>query len=132
MRKPRIENKYNLTPPGINNLVVLDRSKVCAPLFWRNNVIGAWCITRTTGSKSDFEFGCESDFWLGIYDEKDEIKSNFSSFGGMCNYNPSKFYDEKEIENKNDLEIQEKALEVVNRLIDEGILGFAEKDKKEE
>lgn len=41
MRKPKVENKYNLKPSDINKLIVKDRSKIKEPLFWRNNVINA-------------------------------------------------------------------------------------------
>lgn len=40
----------------------------------------------------------------------------------MCGYNFKKFYDEKEIENEIDLQTQEKLLDTINHLIDEGIL----------
>lgn len=43
MRKPRVENKYNLKPADIKNLIVKDQSKIKEPLFWRNSVINA-CI----------------------------------------------------------------------------------------
>jgi len=44
MRKPTVKNKYNLTMAKIRKLKIVDRSKVGKPLFWRNDVIGAWCI----------------------------------------------------------------------------------------
>ena len=40
----------------------------------------------------------------------------------MCNYNFNKFFDYYEIENEVDLELQEKLLERINWLIDEGII----------
>ena len=39
MRKPQVDNKYNLTMAKIRRLKIADRSKVCEPLFWRNDVI---------------------------------------------------------------------------------------------
>lgn len=33
MRKPKVENKYNLKPSDINKLIVKDRSKIKEPLF---------------------------------------------------------------------------------------------------
>lgn len=53
MRKPKVENKYNLKPGDIPNLVILDRSKIRSPLFWRNDVINAWCISGSVGSDAD-------------------------------------------------------------------------------
>lgn len=44
MRNPQVDNKYNLTMAKIRRLKIADRSNVCEPLFWRNDVIGAWCI----------------------------------------------------------------------------------------
>ena len=39
MRKPKVENKYNLTMKKIKKLKVGDESQIKEPLFWRNNVI---------------------------------------------------------------------------------------------
>ena len=39
MRKPKVKNKYNLTYKDLSRLKVLNRDKICEPLFWRNNVI---------------------------------------------------------------------------------------------
>ena len=131
MRKPKIPNKYNLTPAMIPKLKY-DRSKIGEPVFWRNNVIDAWCITRDTAKNSkDYEFGTYDSFWLGIYDDNakshaGKLKFWFDSYGGMCDYNITKFYDESQIDDMDDLEIQEKALEVLNQLIDDGVLWIEE------
>lgn len=127
MRKPKVKNKYNLTFQQIKKLKIGDRSKIHAPLFWRNNAINAWCISGTTiKNHKDDEFGTYDEYWIGIYDEdterKTKLKVNCSSYGGMCTYNFKNFFDYKEIENEMDLEIQEKLLNKVNELIDEGIL----------
>lgn len=53
MRKPKIENKYNLSFSDVKKLKVGDRSKVCEPLFWRNDVVNAWCISETTVKNSN-------------------------------------------------------------------------------
>lgn len=42
MRQPTVENKYNLTMAKIRKLKIADRSQIGKPLFWRNDVIGAW------------------------------------------------------------------------------------------
>jgi len=44
MRQPTVENKYDLTMAKIRKLKITDRSQIGKPLFWRNDVIGAWCI----------------------------------------------------------------------------------------
>ena len=94
MRKPTVKNKYNLTMAKIRKLKIVDRSKVGKPLFWRNDVIGAWCIVGSAGNKMDVVFGTDNEFWIR----------------------------EKDIQCDNDLRIQEKFLGKINELIDLGIL----------
>ena len=131
MRKPKVPNKYNLTPAKVRKLKY-DRSKIGKPMFWRNNVIDAWCITRDTAKNDkDWEYGAYDGFWLGIYDDDakryaGKVRITFESYGGMCGYNITGFYKPSEIENEMDLEIQEKALEVLNQLIDDGVLWIEE------
>lgn len=127
MRNPRIKNKYNLTMKDVRNLKINDRTQLKEPLFWRNHVVKAWCISKTTiKNQYDDIYGTYNDFWLGIFDEdcdrKVKLRVNVSTHGGMCRYNFKKFFDYKEIEHEIDLEIQEKLLETVNQLIDMGIL----------
>ena len=129
MPTPRVPNKYNLTLPMIRKLVVLDRSKLQKPLFWRNNVIDAWCISKSFGSDADREFSTDSSFWIGIYDEDakayaGKVRVSFDSYGGMCSYNFKNFYSSRSIQNAKDLHMQEDFLEVINKLIDDGILGL--------
>ena len=78
MRKPTVKNKYNLTMAKIRKLKIVDRSKVGKPLFWRNDVIGAWCIVGSAGNKMDVVFGTDNEFWIGIYD--DNAKTYAGSF----------------------------------------------------
>ena len=127
MRKPRIKNKYKLTMKDVRRLKIGDRSKIKEPLFWRNNVIHAWCISETTiRNKKDDIYGTYNEYWLGIFDEdcsrKIKFRVSLDSHGGMCNYRFDKFFDYKDIENEMDLEIQEKLLKKINELIDMGIL----------
>lgn len=131
MRKPKVKNKYNLTPQNIKKLK-FNRAQIGEPLFWRNNVINAWCITKTTIRNSkDAEFGTYNEFWLGIYDDDakayaGKLRVSFSAYGGMCKYEFKKFFDPSEIENELDLQIQEQAISVLNELIDKQILYFEE------
>ena len=118
-RKPRVPNKYELIGSDLTHLELGDRSKVHEPLFWRNNVINAWCISKTTDPMDGDEF------WLGIYDEpyrRKLVHAHFDAYGGMCSYNITQFYEPSEIENMHDLRIQEDALEILNKLLDEGII----------
>lgn len=129
-RSPKVENKYSVKYLDLKFLKVVDRSKLQEPLFWRNNVISAWCISGSTypytdnGSK---DYGDESSYWLGIYDEdakhyKGKVMVHFSAFGGMCNYVFNEFYSPSSIKSEDDLSIQEMFLEKLNYLLDNGIL----------
>ena len=130
MDKPRVENKYNLTMKDCKKLIIKDRSKICEPIFWRNNVIGAWCISGNTArNHMDEEYGTFNEFWIGVYDEDAKAYANkvriyFTAYGGMYSYNFNNFYDYEEIENYHDFKVQELFLEKINLLLDEGILGL--------
>ena len=49
----------------------------------------------------------------------------------MCGYEFNKFFDVKDIDNEQDLEIQEKFLAKINELIDCGHDGICQHDKEE-
>lgn len=125
MRKPRVENKYNLKPHDICIAKVLNRERLREKPFWRNNVIDAYCLSG--GSGEGFFGGFENEYWIGFYDEDakayaGKIKMHCTSYEGMCGYNFKTFFNPKEMENKYDLEIQEMLLETINWLIDEKII----------
>ena len=129
MRKPKVNNKYNLTIAKLRKYKVINRTLVCAPLFWRNDVIGAWCICGFAGTESDRMFGTGNEFWIGIYDEDaksyaGKFRFYFTTYGGMCGYEFNQFFQEKDIQCENDLLIQEKFLEKINMLIDSGIISL--------
>lgn len=109
----------------VRQLQIVDESKVCEPLFCRNNVVNAWCISKDIRTDADKKYGTDNSFWIGIYDELyygKRFHVKCYSFGGMCGYGFKKFFNEKEIENENDLKLQEELLDTINHLIDEGIL----------
>lgn len=121
-RNKAIKNKYKLTPKALREYVVGDRTEVCEPLFWRNNVVKAWCISEEIGGDI---FG--DDFWIGIFDEdapnyKGKFRFSFSSYGGMSGYEFDKFFEPSQIEFEQDLRIQEAFIEKINLLIDKGIV----------
>ena len=129
MRKSKVDNKYNLTMAKIRKLKIADRSQIGKPLFLRNDVIGSWCIVGAAGSYMDVRFGTDNEFWIGIYDLNakayaGKFRVSLSSYGGMCGYEFNKFFDVKDIDNEQDLEIQEKFLAKINELIDCGVLVF--------
>ena len=129
MRKPKVKNKYNLTPAKIKKMK-FNRELINNELFWRNDVISAWCLSGNTAKCSkDYEFCTYNEFWLGIYDDDakayaGKIRLSFSCYGGMGHYNFKKFYDFSEIENEDDLAVQELCLKAINELIDKKILYF--------
>lgn len=128
MRKPRVENKYNLKPKDIQKATVLDYERLHQEPFWRNDVVQAWCLSETTAKNSkDIEFCCYNEYWIGFYDEDakayaGKIRLDCTSYGGMCGYNFKSFFNPKEIDCEIDLEIQEKLLNRINWLIDEKII----------
>lgn len=128
MRKPTVKNKYKLTMKDCRKLVVKDRSKICEPLFWRNNVISAWCLSGSTAKNNfDREYGTHNSFWIGVYDEDakayaGKVRIDVTGHGDIFSYKFEKFYDYRLIENEHDLRVQEMLLEKLNMLIDEGIL----------
>lgn len=124
MRSPRIENKYNLNPSDITKLRILNKEAIMKKPFWRNNVIDAWCISDGVGRCC---YGHMNEYWLGIYDDNAKeyagrIRYSFDCYDGMCSYKFTEFFDFKQIETEADLEIQEKFLERINLLLDEGVL----------
>ncbi|WP_097005345.1 hypothetical protein [Lacrimispora amygdalina] len=132
MRKPMVENKYNLRPKDIKRAKVLKSERLHEDPFWRNDVVGAWCLSENTSKTvSDYMYCTYNDYWLGFYDDDaksyaGKIKLSCSAHGGMSNYNFKEFFNPKEIENEMDLEIQEKLLARFNWLIDNGIVDMTD------
>lgn len=86
MREAKVLNKYNLTLKTARKLEVGDESKICEPLFWRNNVINAWCISRSIGTDVDRKFCNDNEIWIGIYDEPyyhRRVHIHVNCWGGM-------------------------------------------------
>lgn len=134
-RAPKVKNVYNLTISKIKKLKVGNRSGICEPIFWRNDVIQAWCISAVFGGKEALAACDEDSYWLGIYDEdakayKSKFRFYFTSYGGMCGYEFEKFFKPEDIENEMDLELQEGFLAKINELIDLGILVIPDKEEK--
>ena len=130
MRKPRVENKYNLTISKIRKLQINNRALIQDSLFWRNEVIKAWCISDST-IRNTLDELCSTynSYWIGIYDKPYEgklLRFRLSKYGDMCNYEFEKFFQEEDIECEIDLQIQELFLEKINELIDKKILKLGE------
>ena len=79
------------------------------------------------GSGKGFYGDWIDSYWIGFYDKDaksyaNKIRLSCTSHEEMCGYNFKNFFDYFEIENVVDLELQEKLLERINWLIDEGII----------
>ena len=132
LRQPKVENKYNLKPKDIQKAIILDYKRLKQPPFWRNDVVKAWCLSDGAGKGY---YGCMDSYWIGFYDKNakshaGKIKLSCTSYEDMCSYDFKKFFDPEEIENEVDLELQEKLLERLNWLIDEGIVEIPGAKKK--
>ena len=118
MRKPKIENKYNIRPEDLNRAEVIDRDRITRAPFWRNDLIKAWCL---------------SEYWICFYDvdaptaKAGKVTSECSSYGGECTYKFKDFYKMKDIDNDTDLRLQELFLEQINWLIDSRIIKITKK-----
>lgn len=67
MRNPKVENKHNLKPKDICRAVILNEERLHHSPFWRNNVVGAWCLS---GGAGEGYFGGSIDsYWIGFYDK---------------------------------------------------------------
>jgi hypothetical protein len=136
-REPVEQNKHNLNAKTIRNLKIVNREKLKDFGFWYNKVICGWCISDEVGDGT-----CCSDnsFWICVYDNEIKVSSNnkkeikeklqkentvdfsFGIYGSHLGQRIEKFYNPKDIENDNDLVIQEKFIQIINRLIDNDIL----------
>lgn len=120
MRKPRVENKYNLKPKDIERAEVLDRDRLKEEPFWRNDVVKAWCLSEWIGDKEDRKFCTGNEFRILFYDSgKIEL---FCTCMELLSYNFKTFFNPNEIDHENDLILQEKLLDRLNWLIDERIV----------
>lgn len=134
MRKPKVKNKYNIKPKDIQKAIIFDYEKLTQPPFWRNNVVGAWCLSD--GSGKGYYGNHMDSYWIGFYDEDaksyaGKIRLSCTAYEGMCSYNFKEFFDYREIENEVDLELQEKLLDRINWLIDKGIVKIPMVKKEE-
>ena len=120
-------NKYNLIPKNIKRLRIIDWDKLKSKC-WYNKAMektGEW-YCHLEGAGHGYYGDSMSDFWIGFNKKNDKIDYHFSCYEGMCHYIIEKFYDVNEIENKYDMEIQAKAINWLNQMIDDGILGIEE------
>lgn len=118
------ENIYNLQPSNIKKLKILNWERL-KQRTWKNNAMknGTWyCHLEGVGKGLYGE--PINEFWIGFNEDNDKIDFHYTVWEGMGNYKFKKFYDQKEIENKYDAEIQSRSLAWLNKMICEGILGM--------
>lgn len=115
-------NKYNIKPKDIKKLKVLDWNKL-KENTWFNQAMNKPCWCHLEGAGKDCFGESEDDFWIGFF-EDGKIDFHFSAYGGMCGYKFNEFYKAEEIENEFDMEIQVKAINYLNKLLDEKIISF--------
>lgn len=120
MRKPNVENKYNLKPKDIERAVVLDRERLKEKPFWRNDGMQAWCLSGWVGDEEDRKYGTGNWYQITFCDSG-EIKLLCTCME-MLSYNFKTFFNPNEIDHENDLILQEKLLDRLNWLIDERIV----------
>ena len=127
MRRQKVKNKYNLKPNDLTKAIILNRERLKQKPFWYNSVINAYCLSGGVGR--GFHGGPELEYWIGFYDKDakayaGKIRYTCSCWEGMGNYKFNSFFNPKDIEKEIDLELQEKFLERINWLIDEGIIAI--------
>ena len=119
-------NKYNLTIAKIKKLVIVDWDKL-KTLTWNNVAMkrtGSWWCHLEGCQLGNGQFDDEDEFWIGFREEDNKIDCHFSSYGGMCHYVFTEFYNLAEIQNKFDLHVQVNAIKWLNKLIDENVLAL--------
>ena len=124
-------DKYNIQPKDLERVEILVTPSPEMG-FWRNNVINAWCMGQSFGTKDDFKYVSESDWWIGIYDKPYRTKLfhyNMNCMGGMCSLKFSKFNDKQEFEH-NEKELLISFIETINNLIDNHIIKVGEKENE--
>lgn len=125
MRKPRVKNYYNLSVADVKRLRVGDRSGIDKSRLKRDADAEAWFASEESRTA---EGGCAYRYWLRIYDEGAREYSGKFRFsfagpeGGRLVF--KKFYNPRELADEAELEVQERFLDCLNQLIDDGVLVF--------
>ena len=123
---PSVENKYDLVPVDIFNIVVINRKKLSS-FFEYDPENGVWVKYETTKkTKFDEELGTYNEFVLKLNETK-TVYFKCLSHGGSSEYNFPFFY--KNINCKADVEIQEKLLNLLNKLVDAGAIIITKQSK---
>ena len=121
-------NKYKLTLKNIKQLKV-NRDLVNKENgFWRNEAIQGWCISGSVGV-DEYPICDATEYWLGVFDKpkKDgsvKVDCHFTCWSGMGGYTFDKFFDKKDIENRDQYAIQYRFISRMNELIEKGVFYF--------
>lgn len=113
-------NPHGLKVKDIEKAKVLKPKALTKKPFERNENIKAYCLSGSVG-KGSYGNDSDSDFFIAFYDNGN-IKIKISCMEGMCSYNIEDFFNEKDIENGYDLEIQILLLKRLNWLIKHNIV----------
>lgn len=121
MRKPNVPNVYNLTTSKIEKLTVKDRTLIAEPIFTRNETMRAWNVVKSTKGTDGYTVV------VSIYDEDvntidSKIKCHIYNASDVGCYSFSSFYNPKTMKNKAQLEAQETLLNIINTIIERGIV----------
>lgn len=131
MIKPRTENKYNIKPKDLENMIVLDKDRISQNPFTRNDSTQSWDLSGGVGYASAYcEYG--DDFFkdwcityrISFFDNGKIELACTSHYDETPNYTFETFFNNEEIEDMLEFEIQDLVLEKSNWLIDENIIGF--------
>lgn len=125
MREPSVENKYHLTVSRIRALRVKDRSRLGEAGLRREGA--CWWIYECAGERDDYLYDTYDTFRLSVYDDDapehgGEVQFAFWTYAGISKYEFENFFEPETCGSVAHLEIQEKFLKLVNRLIDMGAL----------
>ena len=125
-------NKYGFTPKNIKTVTILDWSKL-KKYTWHNEAkikTGNWWCHLEGSNPEGKKYSDDDEFWIGFREEDNKVDCYFSCYEGMCKYIFLNFYNEKEIDNKFDMQVQANTIKFLNMLVDEGAISAPNVEKK--
>lgn len=118
-------NKYNLRVSDIENLRVLDWSKLAVTVMRMPNSESYMPFYHhAEGCNLEGDYCYDDEFWIMFDAGMNTINYRFTKDRGMTSYVFDEFYDPKTIDRVQDFGVQVNALRFLTDLIDEGILGL--------
>lgn len=117
-------NKYKLTVNRISHLKILDWDKLKKNTRENHTMNNGPWYCHCEGCNIGGKYNDEDEFWIGFRESDNKIRCYFTAYGGMTGYKFDAFYYPKDIENRFDMNVQVNAIRWLNKMIDEGVLGF--------